>query len=179
MIVQQGLLTIRKLEREDDILLAKWLSDTTILAYYEGRDNPFNLEKVNKVFYKENDVETRCIIEYDGISIGYIQFYPLEKDSRIAFDYCDDTEIIYGLDQFIGESSYWGQGIGTKLIVAMRYYLIEEKQADIIVMDPQVWNERAIHCYEKCGFQKVKYLPKRELHEGKLRDCWLVEYRNR
>lgn len=177
MLLKANQLIVRKLERKDDIFLAKWLSDANILTYYEGKDNPFDLEKVNKKFYDVNGDKTRCIIEYDGLSIGYIQFYPLKPDDRIAFDYNDDTDIIYGLDQFIGESNYWNKGIGTKLILAMKEYLVNEKQADILVMDPQAWNERAIHCYEKCGFQKVKYLPKQELHEGELRDCWLMEYR--
>jgi aminoglycoside 6'-N-acetyltransferase len=45
-------------------------------------------------------------------------------------------------------------------------------------MDPRVSNERAIHCYEKCGFQKVKVLKEHELHEGVLEDCWMMEYKN-
>ena len=55
-------------------------------------------------------------------------------------------------------------------------FLVEQKQADLVVMDPQTWNERAIRCYEKCGFKKVALLPKNELHEGEYRDCWLIEY---
>ena len=55
-------------------------------------------------------------------------------------------------------------------------YLIEHKKADRIVMDPQTRNTRAIKCYEKCGFKKVKILPSRELHEGEYQDCWLIEY---
>ena len=45
--------------------------------------------------------------------------------------------------------------------------------------DPQAWNERAIRCYEKCGFKKVKLLPKHELHEGEYRDCWQIEYKSK
>ncbi|MEH1834506.1 MAG: GNAT family protein [Nostoc sp.] len=35
-------------------------------------------------------------------------------------------------------------------------------------------NPRAIRCYEKCGFVKVKLLPAHELHEGEYSDCWLT-----
>lgn len=56
-------------------------------------------------------------------------------------------------------------------------FLIQQKQADMVVMDPQIKNVRAIHCYEKCGFSKIKMLPKHELHEGEYRDCWLMEYK--
>lgn len=46
-----------------------------------------------------------------------------------------------------------------------------------VVMDPQTWNKRAIRCYEKCGIKKVKILPEHEFHEGRYRDCWLIEYK--
>lgn len=55
-------------------------------------------------------------------------------------------------------------------------FLLVQQKADRIVMDPQTRNERAIHCYEKCGFKKVRLLPKQELHEGIYQDCWLMEY---
>jgi aminoglycoside 6'-N-acetyltransferase len=87
--------------------------------------------------------------------------------------------LIYGIDQFIGEPQYWNKGIGTRLVTGMVQYLLEEKGATIVIMDPQVRNTRAIQCYEKCGFEKVKFLPEHELHEGVMRDCWLLEYTNK
>jgi aminoglycoside 6'-N-acetyltransferase len=45
-------------------------------------------------------------------------------------------------------------------------------------MDPQTRNTRAIKCYKKCGFKKIKILPKRELHEGEYQDCLLIENYN-
>ncbi|MCH1626867.1 GNAT family N-acetyltransferase [Ferdinandcohnia quinoae] len=175
MLIQNGKLKMRKLELKDNVLLAKWLSDSKVLQYYEGRDNPFDVEKVNEVFFAEDDAEVKCIIEYEGKEIGYIQFYQLDEKTRKTYGY--ENEIIYGTDQFIGEVEYWNKGIGKDLINAVVTYLIEEKLANRVVMDPQVWNERAIRCYEKCGFKKVKLLPKHELHEGEYRDCWLIEYK--
>jgi len=176
MLFQKERLLVRELECDDKYLLSKWLSDPEILQYYEGRDNPFDVEKVEKKFFEEEADATRCIIEFDEVSIGYIQFYEVDEDERQTYGYGDPSEIIYGMDQFIGETTYWNKGIGTQLVRAMVTYLIEEKGADRIVMDPQMWNERAIRCYEKCGFVKVKLLPENELHEGEYRDCWLIEH---
>ena len=44
-IINEGNLQARKLERVDKVLLSKWLTDPEILRYYEGRDNPFNIER--------------------------------------------------------------------------------------------------------------------------------------
>ncbi|WP_338001003.1 GNAT family N-acetyltransferase [Neobacillus terrae] len=177
MFFINGNLTVRQLEKKDNYLLAKWLSDPTVLEFYEGRDNHFDLEKVNNVFYKSERGQVRCIIEYEGCDIGYIQFYILDEESKEAYGY-SQKETIYGTDQFIGEPDYWNKGIGTLLVSSMVQFLIEQKKADRVVMDPQVRNERAIKCYEKCGFKKVKILLKQELHEGVFQDCWLIEYHN-
>lgn len=104
MVVQSGSLIIRKLEEKDNVLLVKWLSDPGVLEYYEGRDNPFDLEKVNEFFYSEDDDEVKCMVEFDGVEIGYIQFYLLDDETKKEYGYGDDNT--YGTDQFIGEVNY-------------------------------------------------------------------------
>jgi aminoglycoside 6'-N-acetyltransferase len=175
VLFQNENLKVRRLEVNDKQLLAKWLSNPEVLEFYEGRDNPFDLAKVNSVFYASDDDVVKCIIEYEGKSIGYIQYYELDGATKKGYGYKSGR--IYGIDQFIGEADYWNRGIGTLLVSSMTAFLFEHFKADKVVMDPQVWNERAIKCYEKCGFRKVKILPKHELHEGEFRDCWLIECR--
>lgn len=174
MLYQHGNLAVRMMKKSDRFILAKWLSDPTVLEFYEGRDKPFSIEKVDEKFFGKNDDVSDCIVEYDGIEIGYIQFYPLGKEERKLYGYASETS--YGMDQFIGETAYWGQGIGTALVKSMVHYLIEEKITRRVVMDPQLRNERALRCYEKCRFKKVKLLLNHELHEGVYEDCWLIEY---
>ncbi|WP_284141169.1 GNAT family N-acetyltransferase [Virgibacillus sp. LDC-1] len=179
MFFEKDRLVVRSLEKKDNKLLVKWLSNPLILKYYEGRDNPFNLEKVNRKFFNQKGRVTRCIVEYGVEEIGYCQFYPLDNHTRKIYGYENNPDIIYGMDQFIGESTYWNKGIGTLLIQVLVHYLVNQYEADKIVLDPQAWNERAIHCYKKSGFQKVKLLPRHEWHEGEYRNCWLMEYNNK
>lgn len=176
MIFQKNDLLFRSLEDRDVPLLAQWLSDPTVLKYYEGRDNPFNEVKVRSTFFTKEDNVQMCIIEYKQNKIGYIQFYELDNDTKTKYGYDNHSEIIYGMDQFIGEVKYWNRGIGSLLVSSMANYLINILSADKIVMDPQTWNHRALTCYEKCGFKKVKLLPKHELHEGEYKDCFVMEY---
>ena len=176
-IIESNDLQVRTLVDKDKTLLANWLSNPEVLQYYEGRDNPFSVEKVEQEFFEGDEDVARCLVEFNEKPIGYLQFYEVPEDERKIYDYDDSEEVIYGMDQFIGESGYWNQGIGTQLVRLVVTYLMRDKGADRIVMDPQIQNERAIRCYEKCGFRKVKLLSKRELHEGEYRDCWLLEYR--
>ena len=112
---------VRRLQEDDKYSLVKWLSDPVVLDFYEGRDNSFDMKKVNKNFYAQNPDIIRCIVEFEGLNIGYIQFYLVnDKTSKIT-DYHQD-EIIFGMDQFIGETQCWNKGIGTLHVKTMTDY---------------------------------------------------------
>lgn len=173
MLVQTERLTIRPLEQHDAPLLVRWLSDPRVLQYYEGRDRPHDLALVHKHFYMEMDSVTPCLVQFGEIPIGYLQFYPVDDSEKLEYGF-PQGELIFGMDQFIGEPDYWNKGLGAELVNAMVEH-IKQLGANRVVMDPQAWNERALRCYEKCGFHKVKLLPQHEYHEGVMRDCWLIE----
>ena len=116
MLFQNGELMVCQLELEDAKFIAKWLSNPLVLEYYEGRDNPFNLEKVIEKFFSREDVVTGCIVGYKDKPIGYIQFYPLDDESKQLFGYENFSGVVYGMDQFIGEVEYWNKGIGALLV---------------------------------------------------------------
>lgn len=175
MICQKGSLSIHELQEADLPLLLKWLSDPQVLEFYEGRDQQFNTQKVRKKFLDRKDQVNRCIVHYKQKPIGYIQFYELDEGTKRDYGYRND--VVFGLDQFIGEEGWRGKGIGTKLIQTMTTYICEDYNVDRIVMDPQKSNRRAIKCYERCQFTKVKELPRHEFHEGEYRDCALMEYK--
>ncbi len=172
------LITIRKLEEDDAKDLLKWLSNPIVLEYYEGRDNVFDMTKVQKKFYSYKPKKIRCIIEYNEKNIGYIQYYKLDDVEITRLLQSDKNDSCYGVDLFIGETDYWNIGIGTQVMRKITKYLCDEKNAKYIIVDPQCRNLRAIKCYEKSGFKKIKIIEKCELHEGKLEDCCLMRYQS-
>ena len=176
VVFQSNEICIRRLETKDAELLVKWLSDPTVLKYYEGRDRAHDIELVQEHFFENRDEITQCIIQYRSVDIGYIQFYLINDEEVQNYGFSEFSGKIFGMDQFIGEPSFWNRGIGTQLINETVRYLIDQKVAKKVVMDPQAWNTRALKVYEKCGFVKTKYLEKHEYHEGQFRDCWLIEY---
>ncbi|WP_242224207.1 GNAT family N-acetyltransferase [Bacillus cereus group sp. BfR-BA-01380] len=176
MLFQKKDLSIRYVTENDVQTLSNWLSNPEVLCFYEGRDKPRSPEQVRERYISSSG-EKRCIVEYKNKSIGYIQIYPLDPEWKALYGY-DERENVWGMDQFIGETAYWNRGIGTELVLAAITYIKNELGAFAIAMDPRVSNERAIRCYEKCGFQKVKVLKEHELHEGVWEDCWIMEYKN-
>ena len=178
-IIKKDKIGLRLLEDNDKTLLLKWLTDERILNFWEGKSSVFDLDRITEEYYSEEEVEIiRAIIEYDGKSIGYVHMYKLNDDLLNEYEYPLTDKVVYGIDQFIGEPEYWDKGIGTKFMKLVLQYLTKEKNADIIILDPHADNPRAIRCYEKVGFKKIKFLPKHELHDGEMVDCYLMEYTN-
>ena len=157
-------------------LMARWLSDERVLEFYEGRDQPFDEARFREKFGPRARAESRvvsCVIELDGAPIGDIQHSALNaEECREAG--LDSDGPTYGVDMFIGEPELWGQGVGSRTLAAMARYLIKSRDAELVTIDPVVTNARAIRAYEKAGFERVRVLPERELHEGALRDSWLM-----
>jgi aminoglycoside 6'-N-acetyltransferase len=174
MIISIDKIVIRKMndEESDYKLMAKWLSDEHILKFFQGRDNPSNINQIMDKYgprTKEGSRVTPCIIDFNEEAIGYIQYYTIDNDEKVEYGY-ENNELIYGIDLFIGEIEYQDKGIGEKVIKSLINYIQINKCPDRIIIDPRIDpridNSRAIRCYEKCGFITKKLLPGHELHEG-------------
>ena len=74
---------------DDYTRMAGWLTDERVLAFYEGRDNPFPLERIIAKYsphvLRLEDV-TACIIEQHGVPLGYAQYYPIDSETAAEYD---------------------------------------------------------------------------------------------
>lgn len=176
--IVQDKIRIRTMVPDDAAVLLKWMTDMRVLEFYEGRDKRYTEELIYEDFFEEDDdAAIKVILEYGGKPIGYGQIYEILDEYYGEYEYENRGETVYGIDQFIGEPDYWNRGIGTEYLKLVLKFLREEKRADAVILDPHQDNARAIRCYQKAGFRIIKNLPEHELHEGKMRDCYLMEYR--
>jgi RimJ/RimL family protein N-acetyltransferase len=110
------------------------------------------------------------------------------EDDRLLGD-IDLTVINWGSrDAFlgigIGERTFWGKGYGSDALkVALRYAFLELNLRRV-TLDVFEYNQRAIHAYEKAGFQpegRVRQAVQREgrrydlIYMGILREEWMEE----
>ena len=153
-------------DEDDYALLSSWLSDPRVLEFYEGRDAQQSIDDIRRSYSRrvmalENN--TPCLIELDGTPIGYIQFYPSENGA-------------WRIDQFIGVPEQWNRGIGTRVVRLMLEYLFQSLGAAQCISSiltrvtsaPSVVTKRR-------GSARSASCSSHELHEGELRDCWLLE----
>lgn len=165
-------------ETSDYQLMSRWLSDERVLEFYDGRDNPLSVEGAREKYGPRSRGEgsvVSCILELAGRAIGYLQFYRTDDfdEWRTSIGLERDPER-YSIDIFIGEPELWNRGLGTRALRYVLDHVFGERHASAVVITPFAWNERAIRCYEKAGFRKVRLMPELELHEGKLQDEWLM-----
>lgn len=154
-------------------IMAKWLSTPEVLEFYGDVNSPYTLEQVKgKYEPRVNGVVAvhPYIVELDKTPIGFMQHYKLAEKTQEEFGY-PRTLNVHGIDQFIGVPQYFNQGIGTVMITEFLNGLTRCIEADIVILDPAVSNARAIRCYEKCGFVKVK-----KVNDG---TGWLMELKTR
>lgn len=178
----RGGLSLRDVEPEDVPALSRWFSDPRVLRFYGGRDASLAPEDVRRKFLqtrRDSSGRTRnyqpCVIEQDRVPVGFLQFYRLTPRESTSLGYAP-RDRTFGFDLLVGDPGLWGHGLGTRAVRMTRDFLRKEWGADWIVLDPRVENRRAVHVYRKAGFRSVRRLPAHEFHEGKMKDCWLMQF---
>ncbi|MBD2848625.1 GNAT family N-acetyltransferase [Paenibacillus sp. IB182496] len=99
-------------------------------------------------------------IEYEGRCIGQARLTVNEADKKAT----------YAVGIF--DSSLLGKGIGTDVTRAMLKYAFETLKLHRVDLKVLEYNQRAISCYEKCGFIKEGVEREGALIEGQWRSDW-------
>ena len=149
----QGQKTIlRAIEREDLPIFVRWFNDPEVRQYL-AMYMPMSMAEEEKWFERQledQDGRIFAIETEDGVHIGNIGLHSFDWKNRKAF-----------LGIVIGEREYWGQGYGSDAIRALLGFAFSEMNLHRVYLTVYDYNERAIRCYERCGFQ----------HEGRLREA--------
>jgi aminoglycoside 6'-N-acetyltransferase len=156
-LVKNGSFSIRLMYLSDLPLMASWLGNEALTPFFGPKMNEKEVVRKYKPRITGKIPIVPCIAEIKGRPIGFVQYYFLKDKERTEYGY-NESSPIFGMDQFIGDAELWGKGTGTLLVESMSNFLFTEKNAELITLDPKSDNIRAISCYQKCGFKKVKRL---------------------
>lgn len=124
-----------------------------------------------------NGYDFPFIIYLNELPIGFIQTCDLYAYRTLCPKpkgvFCHEEPGTFCLDLFIAEENLLGKGYGTRIVRAFTEKLIDEFNAKKILIDPGVHNLRAIRCYEKAGFKKL-----RTAHDG-ISEVVIMQWRPR
>ena len=143
---------------ETDVpLLHEWIQRPHVAEWWGGRGASAHLEDTKRKYLPRlrDSSSVKCHLAIlHGEPIGFIQSYVALGCGDGWWQ--DETDPgVRGIDQFLGDGSKLGQGLGTRMVTAFVRKLFEDPSATRVQTDPNPVNGRAIRCYEKAGFRIV------------------------
>ena len=144
-----------RLTAADLPMLHEWRSSPHVAEIWDGYPT---LEEINEKFLprleESSDVKP-YIASLDGCPVGYIQSYVAVESENGWWPGQHDRGVL-GIDLFLADGESLGRGLGTRMVRAFVEYLFRDRAIHRIQLDPAPDNARAIRCYEKVGFRRVK-----------------------
>jgi RimJ/RimL family protein N-acetyltransferase len=158
---------LRALEQEDLPRCVRWFNDPKVRRFLNMR-YPLSMTEEEKWWARrleggmEND-PIFAIEAEDGTHIGNIGLHNLERENRRAM-----------LGIAIGEVAYWSRGYGSDAIQAMLGWAFGYLNLNRVYLTVYAYNERAIRCYLKCGFQHEGTMRQAQYGDGQYSDEWMM-----
>jgi RimJ/RimL family protein N-acetyltransferase len=155
---------LRPIERDDLPRYTQWLNDPVVLQYF-GPIFPLSLAEEEQWYSNMlQDASVRNFaIEFEGQHIGGAGFGQI--DGRNA---CAQVGL------FIGLPALWDQGLGYDVLHTLVRFGFEQMNLNRISLSVFAENKRAVHLYEKLGFQHEGRWRQAEFRYGRYHDLlWM------
>lgn len=141
---------------EDDIpMLCEWLNRPHVSQWWRGEQSMQQVrEKYLPRISGSGDARpfVACV---DSEPVGYVQYYAA-ADGEPGWWPDEPGPDVFGIDQFIGPADRVGRGLGTRMVKEFVAFLMRDDRVGEVRADPSPENGRAIRCYEKAGFERVR-----------------------
>ena len=143
--------TFRKLTRSDMALFHHWLEQPHMGGWWADAATEWALlePEIESNLAHENPTDMR-VVELDGHPFAYVQDYEVHAYDMPQF--ADLPQGARGMDSFLGDPAYLGQGHGSGFIAARAAQLLGAG-APLVAVDPDPANRRAIAAYTRAGFR--------------------------
>lgn len=137
---------LRKLTKDDALLFYKWWNDPELRMLTSGGYKKMKTDEIDRIISKHfvDPSYFDFIITVNNRPIGHILIKKPE-DSKFYTFYIA-----------IGEKDYWKRGVGTEATKQICSWFWQEfPKENILKLEVNKDNARAIRCYEKSGFLRV------------------------
>ncbi len=153
--------TLRPGVETDIYLLFKWYNDTELNKLAGWSDSKATADKLRYNMSRSfgYDPMNLMIDNEEGTPIGTIQLYDFNEQDKSC-----------KLGIRIGDSNYWGKGYGEDAVNTLLQYAFMKIDIYRVTLKVYEYNERAVKCYLKCGFQYEGRTRKSAFIDGKFYD---------
>lgn len=163
------LVRLRGYEKSDLDAVMKWVHDEEVTRFISAVVFPASSIEEERFIEtvasgkdpsnKEFVIETLSKRKYIG-GIGLHNINWLSRNARLGI--------------VIGDKQYWGRGFGTDAVQVLLRLAFEKMGLHRVELVVFTFNERAIACYEKCGFRREGVLRDYEFKLGAFRDALMM-----
>ena len=167
--IESERLVLRILEEKDaSEEYAFWLNDPAVNKYLETRKT--TVEELKK-YIDERLKRGNCLFfgifwKANGEHIGNIKLEPIDFEQGKAT-----------LGILIGNTAYWGKGVGAEAVNTLTDYAFNFLNLDEVNLGVISENKAAIGLYKKCGFEEYSIDKQSLNHDGILYDSVLMRKR--
>lgn len=151
---------------DDAEIFTKWLNDFEVTDYISKSPKIITFEGEKEFLEKQrsNSADFAIVTLNNDNIIGTISLENVNSISKAA-----------ELGIFIGEKDYLSKGYGAEAIMLVLDYGFNYLNLNSIRLQVLEFNQRAMKCYNKCGFIETGRIRKIEYLNGKYYDAILMD----
>lgn len=168
-MIEGTVVDLRALEMDDLDRCYRWINDREVTRFLAMRyqvpyaaEESWLRDRVSRPM-SFTDRVIFAIVTKDGRHIGNCDIFDASPEERKA-----------SVGIMIGEKDCWSQGYGTGAMLALLRFAFDEMNLNRIELRVYAFNERAIRCYEKCGFVREVVLREEQYIDGAYHDALLM-----
>ena len=159
-------LSFFSVEKKHRNIIRSWLNKEHVQQFFYGQGLENTLKMLDLFVDGINHNDNYCfhlwIAYIENKPFGFLMTSIVEGPYDPEHDYnkwfVEGKEMIT-LDMLIGEVQFLGKGLAHRM--SQEFLLDKFSHASTVLIDPEATNTKAIHVYEKAGFQKVEqFTPK-------------------
>jgi RimJ/RimL family protein N-acetyltransferase len=140
--------SLAPVEREDAQLWSRWLNDIEVALplgdeVYNMVTSDSTFENFEDITRNEHPVFTIVFNETEA-AIGRCLLFNVDRVNRSAM-----------IGIFIGEKSFWNQGLGSEALELLLDYCFNLLNLNSVTLGAYSFNPRAVACYRKVGFKDI------------------------
>ena len=160
--------SFRRAELNDDGLISRWFHSPHVSEFWG--DAPANIRDFRSAMTDVCTLFNYWIGQDDTIPFCLLITTDATRDTpEHLAPFLPETGEAWTLDILIGPPEYVGRGIATQMLESFLSHIQYQNRAlRTVLIDPEANNSRAIHVYEKAGFQLVsEFVPSDGAFQGK------------
>ncbi|MBS0629940.1 MAG: GNAT family N-acetyltransferase [Verrucomicrobia bacterium] len=143
-------------------LVHSWLSLPHVTKWFYGQGLQNTLTHLDD-FLKGASIAQYWIAYNRGHPFAFLITSRVEKPHDELSKWCSEEGEAITLDMLIGDENYLGKGLAVKVI--QEFLQNQFPYVDEVLIDPESTNERAIHVYQKAGFNILgTFIPSHSPH---------------